>query len=126
MRHQQRRIWTAPPPAAPGMRIDEIDTPALLVDLDVLRRNVRKMAEIARGAGLALRPHAKSHKSADIARLQIEAGAVGLCCQKTSEAEALVAEGMRDVLITNEVVSDCKLRRLADLSMRAKVGCAHR
>jgi 3-hydroxy-D-aspartate aldolase len=109
------------PPALRGMRVHEIDTPALVVDLDALRRNIATMAGLARRAGLVLRPHAKSHKSAAIARLQVEAGAVGLCCQKVSEAEALVEAGAGDILVTNEVVGDTKLRRLVALAQRARI-----
>jgi len=78
-------------PARIGDPVDAIDTPALVVDLDVLERNLDLMASAVRGAGVALRPHAKSHKCPDIAHAQIERGAVGICCQKVGEAEAFVA-----------------------------------
>ncbi len=71
---------------------------------------------------MRVRPHAKTHKSADLARMQIAQGAVGVCCQKVSEAEALVEEGIGDVLVSNEVVGAAKLARLAELSRRARVG----
>ena len=74
------------------------------------------MANAVRGAGVALRPHAKSHKCPEIALAQIERGAVGICCQKVGEAEAFVAAGMRDVLVTNEIVGRAKLARLAALA----------
>src|SRR6185312_16766522 len=70
-------------PAAVGMAVDDIYTPALIVDLDAFERNVRAMADFARRAGVRLRAHAKTHKSADIARIQISHGACGVCCQKT-------------------------------------------
>lgn len=87
----------------PGSRF-QIPTPALLVDLDAFERNVARMAQRAAKAGLALRPHAKTHKSATIGRRQIEAGAVGICCVKLGEAEALAEAGLRRLLITSPVV----------------------
>jgi D-serine deaminase-like pyridoxal phosphate-dependent protein len=109
-------------PARIGDPVDGIDTPALVVDLDVLERNLDLMAGAVRGAGVALRPHAKSHKCPDIAHAQIERGAVGICCQKVGEAEAFVAAGIRDVLVTNEIVGAAKLERLAQLARKARVG----
>jgi len=109
-------------PAQIGDPVDEIDTPALIVDLDAFEHNIRKMAEFARAAGVRLRPHAKTHKCPTIAMKQIEAGAVGQCCQKVGEAEALVRGGVRDVLVSNQVVGVHKLRRLAALAKDATVG----
>src|SRR5438034_8939244 len=80
-------------PARIGDAVDDIDTPALVVDLDAFERNLDLMANAARGAGVALRPHAKAHKCPDIAFAQIERGAVGICCQKVGEAEAFVEIG---------------------------------
>jgi D-serine deaminase-like pyridoxal phosphate-dependent protein len=100
----------------PGAPLSEIDTPALVVDLDAMERNLARMAAFARGAGVRLRPHAKMHKSAELARLQIAAGAVGVCVQKTSEAEALAAGGVSDLYVSNEVVAPGKLTRLATLA----------
>lgn len=112
-------------PASVGMALAAVDTPALVLDLDAFERNLARMADAVRGAPVRLRPHAKSHKCAQIALRQIAAGAVGVCCQKVSEAEALVAGGVTDVLITNEVVGAGKLDRLARLARQAKVGvCA--
>ena len=87
----------------PGSR-DRLNTPALILDLAAFERNVARMADFARQHGLALRPHAKSLKSADIARAQIAAGAVGLCCAKLGEAEALAAEGIDGLHLTSPVV----------------------
>jgi D-serine deaminase-like pyridoxal phosphate-dependent protein len=109
-------------PARPGDSVDDVDTPTLVVDLDALERNLDLMANAVRGAGVALRPHAKSHKCPDIAHAQIERGAVGICCQKVGEAEAFVAAGIRDVLVTNEIVGEKKLARLAAMAKKAKVG----
>jgi D-serine deaminase-like pyridoxal phosphate-dependent protein len=80
------------------------------------------MANAVRGYGLALRPHAKSHKCPEIAHAQVERGAVGICCQKVAEAEVFVAAGVDDVLVTNEIVGAGKLRRLAALARRARIG----
>jgi 3-hydroxy-D-aspartate aldolase len=111
-----------PPPAEPGMLLDRVDTPALLLDLDAFETNLESMAREARSAGVRLRPHAKSHKCPEIARRQAALGAVGVCCQKVSEAEVFVAGGIQDVLVTNEVVGDVKLARLARLARSARVG----
>ena len=97
---------------------DRLNTPALLLDLAAFERNVARMADFARQHGLALRPHAKSHKSADIARAQIAAGAVGLCCAKLGEAEALAAEGIEGLHLTSPVVTPPAIARLAALSRR--------
>jgi len=110
-----------PPPAPLGIPLDEVDTPALVVDLDALEGNIARMAKAVEGGAVRLRPHAKSHKCAEIARRQIAAGAVGVCSQKVSEAEALVAGGVADVLVTNEIVGKTKVARLARLAHEAKV-----
>ena len=110
------------PPARSGDAVDDIDTPALVVDLDAFERNLDLMANAVRGAGVALRPHGKAHKCPDIAFAQIERGAVGICCQKVGEAEAFVAAGIRDVLVTNEIVGAAKLARLAAMAKKARVG----
>lgn len=113
------------PPAEPGMGIDEVDTPALIVDLDAFERNCRGMAAVVAGGRVRLRPHAKTHKCPAIARRQVALGAVGVCCQKVSEAAAMVEGGIADVLISNEVVGAVKLRQLAALAREADVAvCA--
>jgi 3-hydroxy-D-aspartate aldolase len=109
-------------PASIGDAIDDIDTPALIVDLDAFDANLNAMAAFAKAAGVRLRPHAKTHKCPTIALMQIAAGAVGQCCQKVGEAEALIDGGVRDVLVTNEIVDARKLARLAHLATRATVG----
>ena len=101
------------PPAEVGAPFSEIDTPALIVDLDAFERNLDTMAATVRKFGVRLRPHAKTHKSPLVAAQQIARGAVGVCCQKVAEAEMLVAGGVTDVLVTNEVVGARKLARLA-------------
>src|SRR5919205_625516 len=110
------------PPAEIGMPLDEVDTPALIVDLEAFERNLRRLADRVSGSGVRLRPHAKTHKCPVIALKQIELGAVGVCVQKVSEAEAMVYGGVRDVLVTNEVVGKQKLRRLMGLAGMARVG----
>ncbi|MDH5540104.1 MAG: DSD1 family PLP-dependent enzyme [Rhizobacter sp.] len=110
--------------ARPGDPVALIDTPALVIDLDAMRRNLVCMAGFAAAHGMRLRPHAKMHKSAVIARLQTDAGAVGVCVQKTSEAEALVAGGVPDIFISNEVVAEAKLARVAALAHRARLAIA--
>lgn len=109
-------------PALSGWRDDQVQTPALLIDLDALEANIARMAGAARAAGVALRPHGKMHKSADVAQIQMAAGAVGLCCQKVSEAEAFVRAGVPDVLVTNQIVDPAKIDRLARLAGVAAVG----
>ncbi len=111
----------ASPPARVGDYVADVETPALVVDLDALERNLQLMANAVRGSGLALRPHAKSHKCPDIARFQMGLGAVGVCCQTVREAEVLVAAGIPDVLVTNEVVGSAKMARLAALARSARV-----
>jgi D-serine deaminase-like pyridoxal phosphate-dependent protein len=106
-------------PAAIGQREDEVDTPALILDLDAFEYNLARMTQILRGTGVRLRPHAKAHKSPVIAQLQIARGAAGQCVQKVGEAEALVWGGVRDVLVSNEVVGASKLARFAALSRLA-------
>ena len=110
------------PPAAIGAPLAEIETPCLLVDLDAFERNVARMERFVREAGVRLRAHAKTHKSGDIALLQIaKGGACGICCQKVGEAEALVGAGVRDVLITTQVVGRRRIERLVALATRARI-----
>ena len=114
-----------PAPAALGDPLSEVDTPALILDLDAFEANLQLLATAAQAAGVRLRPHAKTHKCAEIAKRQMALGAIGICCQKVSEAEAMVAAGIDNVLVSNEVVGKAKLDRLAALRKRAWVGvCA--
>jgi len=110
------------PPASIGQRLEEVDTPALILDLDGFERNIATLGKSLEGKTIRVRPHAKTHKCPEIAQRQIAAGAVGVCCQKVSEAEALVNGGIADVLITNEIVGAPKIARLATLSKRARIG----
>src|SRR5271155_5058084 len=113
---------TTRPPAEIGMSLDEVDTPALVIDLDAFERNLRRLPEQIAGRSVKARPHAKTHKCPVIALKQIELGAVGVCVQKVSEAEAMVYGGVRDVLVTNEGVGRQKLRRLTALAQSARIG----
>ena len=99
-----------------GQSVAAIDTPALVIDLDAMERNLATMAAYARQHGMKLRPHAKMHKCAELARLQMAAGAAGVCVQKTGEAEALAAQGINDIYISNEVIAPHKLARVAALA----------
>ena len=99
----------------PGSR-RRLPTPVLLAELDRLEANIARMAARARATGLALRPHAKSHKCAAIARRQLEAGAVGICCAKIGEAEALAAAGIGPILLTSPIVGGDQARRVAALA----------
>ena len=112
------------PAARVGDPVDAIDTPALVIDLDAMERNLNAMAAFARERGLRLRPHAKMHKSAAIAKLQIAAGAVGVCVQKLDEAQALADADITDLYISNEVVASAKLARLAALAGRVTLAVA--
>ena len=103
-----------------GQGVDAIDTPALVVDLDAANRNLQRMAEFAERHNVRLRPHAKLHKSAAFAHMQLQAGAVGLCTQTVAEAEALAAGGIKDLFISNEIIAPAKLHRVAALAHQLK------
>ncbi|QIL43091.1 DSD1 family PLP-dependent enzyme [Acidovorax sp. HDW3] len=102
--------------ASIGLRVDLIETPAPVVDLDAMERNIQRMAEFARKHGVRWRPHAKLHKSADIALQLQQAGACGACVQTLAEAEALAAGGVNDIFLTNELLAASKLLRAASLA----------
>ena len=109
------------PPARQGMALAEVDTPALLLDLDAFERNLDRLDKSLAETRIRVRPHAKSHKCPEIALRQMARGAIGVCCQKVSEAEAMVEGGVMNVLISNEVVGAPKLARLAALARRARI-----
>ena len=102
------------------MQLDEVQTPALLLNVDALERNLTKMAKLARDDGKALRPHGKTHKSPVIAKKQLALGAVGICTAKIGEAEIMVANGIADVLITSEPVPR-NMDRFVALATKAKI-----
>ena len=112
-------------PAKPGMDEGEIQTPCLMLDLDALDRNIRKMGDYAKAHGMRHRVHGKMHKSVDVAKLQIElGGACGVCCQKVSEAEVFARSGIKDVLVSNQVRDAAKIDRLARMpKLGARVLC---
>jgi 3-hydroxy-D-aspartate aldolase len=107
----------------PGSRL-RLDTPALCVDLDAMERNIAAMAEFCRSKGVALRPHAKTHKSVRIAARQIAAGAVGICCATIGEAEVMAAGGIPGVLVTSPQVTPPKIARAVALNLAATGGFA--
>jgi D-serine deaminase-like pyridoxal phosphate-dependent protein len=106
------------------MRLFDLDTPALIVDLDRLEANIADMTRLVHGGGKRLRPHAKTHKSPDIARMQLRAGAAGLTVAKLGEAEAFADAGVTDLFIANQIVGPQKLERLMALAERAFVSVA--
>ena len=99
-----------------GKSVHDIDTPALVIDLDAMKHNLARMADFAKKHHILWRPHAKMHKSVLLAKMQVKAGAVGVCVQKTSEAETMVEGGVYNVYISNEVIAPPKLARVAALA----------
>ena len=103
-------------PALPGMDEADIQTPCLILDLDALERNIKKMGDFAKKMGVRHRIHGKMHKSVDVAKLQEQLGdSCGVCCQKVSEAEVFVRGGIKDMLVSNQVRDPAKIDRLARL-----------
>jgi len=107
--------------ASKGEPLALVDTPALILDLDVFQRNCDRLQQALRGRAIQLRPHAKSHKCPEIAKRQMARGAVGICCQKVSEAQVFADAGINDILISNEVVGDKKIARLCELAKSIRV-----
>ncbi|MFQ6114100.1 MAG: alanine racemase, partial [bacterium] len=103
------------------MHFNELDTPALLVDLDRLEANISNMAEFAESQKVNLRPHTKTHKCPEIAKMQLKAGAVGIACAKVGEAEVMAASGLSDILIANEIIGKQKIKRLIELSRKIRL-----
>ncbi|MDE2816694.1 MAG: DSD1 family PLP-dependent enzyme [Chloroflexota bacterium] len=102
----------------------DLPTPALCIDMEAVGHNLRLMQDFADGAGVDLRPHAKTHKNPFFAHMQIERGAVGICVAKLSEAEVMVQGGVKDILVTNEIADPRKLRQLAALAHYATITLA--
>lgn len=103
-------------PAKPGMDATDIQTPALVLDLDALERNIKKMGDYAKAHGMRHRAHGKMHKSVDVLKLQMElGGAIGVCCQKVSEAEVFARAGIKEILVSNQVRDPGKIARLVQL-----------
>jgi D-serine deaminase-like pyridoxal phosphate-dependent protein len=103
------------------MEIDDIETPALILDLDLMDNNIRRMSEYFRGRTAKLRPHVKNHKTPIIALKEIDAGAVGVAVAKQDEAEVMAYSGVKNILIMNQIVTDEKIDRLLGLSKHAQV-----
>ena len=103
------------------MTIQELDTPAVIIDLDVVERNIKRLAEYCREHGLQLRPHTKTHKNAGIALQQMAAGACGITVAKTGEAEVMAAAGVHDILIAYPIVTPAKAERVARLARDSKI-----
>ena len=102
--------------------IQDIDTPAIVVDLNIVKENINTYQKYCDDIGIKLRPHIKTHKIPGLAKLQIRAGAIGVTAQKISEAEAIISEGgIDDVLITYNIIGDEKLTALRNLSKKVKV-----
>jgi D-serine deaminase-like pyridoxal phosphate-dependent protein len=106
------------------MTIDDLDTPALTIDLNILARNIETVATRCREHDIRLRVHTKTHKIPEIARMQLDAGAIGIASQKVGEAEAMVAGGIEDILIPYNIVGGRKVDRLATLCERARMTVA--
>jgi len=103
------------------MKIHDLETPSVLIDLDIMERNIRRMQDRCNDLGLAFRPHIKTHKIPDIAKMQLEAGAVGIACQKVSEAEVFTGAGINKVQSPYNIVGPQKTARLADLALYNRV-----
>jgi len=103
------------------MKLSQLDTPVLLIDEGPFLRNMQRMQDIAVSAGIAYRPHAKAHKSAEIAKMQLDAGACGVCCAKLGEAEVLVSHEIKDILITTPVIGISKLTRMMQIANKARI-----
>ena len=106
------------------MRVEDLDTPALTIDLDILSRNINDLAESCRRHKIALRVHTKTHKIPEIAHLQLQAGAIGIVCQKLGEAEVMVDAGITDILIPYNIVGTRKVERLVRLRQKATIAVA--
>src|ERR1044071_351020 len=100
------------------MHVSEIDTPALVVDLDIMERNLRRVAEYSKEHGLRLRPHTKTHKSPRIGRRQLDSGAAGLTVAKVSEAEVMINAEPADLLVAYPIIGRSKLERLMAVARR--------
>lgn len=103
------------------MRVEDLDTPVLTVDAASFERNIARMSALTAAAGIACRPHAKAHKSPHVAKLQIAAGAVGVCCAKLGEAEVMAEAGVPDILITTGVIGRSKVMRLIEAARKSRI-----
>src|ERR1043165_1711579 len=104
-------VWP-PDPGAIGLPISPLYTPALILDLDAVERNLDRLDQALAGTSVRARPHTKTHKVPNLAHMQLQRGAIGICCAKLGEAEVMAAGGVGPILLTTEVVGDAKIRRL--------------
>jgi len=104
-----------------GKKVGELETPVLIVKLDVLENNIHRMADICRRTNVNLRPHAKTHKMPIVSHMQLDAGAIGLAVAKVGEAEVMEANGIKDIMVTNQVIGEEKIKRLINLGKRIKI-----
>ncbi|MQG19405.1 MAG: DSD1 family PLP-dependent enzyme [SAR202 cluster bacterium] len=100
---------------SPGTKVSQLDTPAFIVDLDKMENNISNMAKYCKSKNINLRPHIKHHKTPEIALKQIQNGAIGICCQKLSEAEVMAQNDINNILITYEIVTEYKINRLMEI-----------
>ena len=103
-----------------GIQITEIDTPSIIVDLNIAEENIKKMQNFANDNSVSMRPHSKTNKSPYWAKKQIEAGAIGICCAKLGEAEMMAAGGVKEILIPNQIVTPEKIKRLVEVNKKSK------
>ncbi|MCC7370549.1 MAG: DSD1 family PLP-dependent enzyme [Chloroflexi bacterium] len=113
-------MWP-PDPSAVGLSVHELDTPSLILDLDAVERNLDRLDQALAGSRVRARPHTKTHKTPNIALMQLARGAIGICCAKLGEAEVMAAGGVGPILVTTEVVGDAKIRRLLGVAKQVEV-----
>jgi len=113
-------VWP-PDPGAIGKLVHELDTPCLVLDLDLVERNLDRMDAALAGTSVRIRPHTKTHKTPKLALLQLQRGAIGVCCAKLGEAEVMAVGGVSPILLTTEVVGDTKIRRLLGVAQQAEI-----
>ena len=104
-----------------GINISEIDTPSIIVDLDIVENNIKKMQNFANDNDVSMRPHSKTNKSPYWAKKQIDQGAIGICCAKLGEAEEMAKGGIAEILIPNQIVGKSKIQRLVNVNKISKV-----
>ena len=104
-----------------GINISEIDTPSIIVDLDIVENNIKKMQNFANDNDVSMRPHSKTNKSPYWAKKQIDQGAIGICCAKLGEAEEMAKGGISEILIPNQIVGKSKIQRLVNVNKISKV-----
>ena len=104
-----------------GIKITEIDTPSIIVDLNLVEENIKKMQDFANDNNVSMRPHSKTNKSPYWAKKQVNAGAIGICCAKLGEAEMMAEGGIKEILIPNQIVTEQKINRLVEVNKKSKV-----